>query len=137
LSNDSIEEEEEEDNQDMVRVLNEERVRVGNEERVRVLNDDRVRVGNDENDEDDGGVWLPTSDPGVDLGVDFDMANVGQEEFEEEMAQKEGVPEIWMTDGGGQTMKGYEESLAEWRRQQEEYQSEEKRRILVKKGGRE
>jgi len=86
LSNDSIEEEEEEDNED----------------RVRVLNEDRVRVLNDKNDEDDGRVWLPASDPGVDLevdlGVDFDMANVGQEEFEEEMAQKEEVPEIWMTD---------------------------------------
>ena len=141
MSNDSIEEEEEEDNQDRVRVGNDDRVRVGNEDRVRVLNDGRVRVLNDKNDEDDGRVWLPASDPGVDLevdlGVDFDMANVGQEEFEEEMAQKEEVPEIWMTDGGEQTMKGCEESSAEWRRQQEEYQSEEKRRILVKIGGRE
>ena len=34
-------------------------------------------------------------------------------------------------------MKGCEESLAEWRRQQEEYQREEKRKILVKIGGRE
>ena len=89
------------------------------------MNNDRVKVLNDENDEDDGGVWLPTSDPGVDLGIDFDMA------------QKEEVPEIWMTDGGRQTMKGCEVSLAEWRRRQEEYQSEEKRRILVRIGGRE
>jgi len=34
-------------------------------------------------------------------------------------------------------MKGCEESLAEWRRQQEEYQWGEKRRILVKIGSRE
>jgi len=48
LSNDSIEGEEEEDNEDRVRVLNDDRVRVLNDERVRVLNDDRVRVLNDE-----------------------------------------------------------------------------------------
>ena len=45
LSNDSIEEEEEEDNWDRVRVLNDDRVRVGNDERVRVWElQDRVRV---------------------------------------------------------------------------------------------
>jgi len=94
MSNDSIEEEEGEVNQDRVRVLNDERVRVRNDERVRVGSDKRVRVLNDEDDKDYGGVQLPTSDPWVDLGVDFDMANVVQKEFEEEMAQDEQVPEI-------------------------------------------
>jgi len=75
-----------------------------------VLDDERVRILNDEDDEDDGGFQFPTSDPGVHLGVHFDMANVGQEEFEEEMAQKEEVPGIWMTDGGGWTMKRCERS---------------------------
>jgi len=44
LSNDSIEEEEEEDKQDRVKVLNDDTVGILNDDRVRVGNEDRVRV---------------------------------------------------------------------------------------------
>ena len=121
--------------------------------RVRVGMDERVRVGYRRGG---GRIELPTLNSGLELeegrevdGIEeSDGMEFGTQELEMASQDSEGErmvedqememsDEIWRQDGGGWKNAENAELLTEWRRQQEGYEREERRRIAEKVGGRE